>query len=1224
MTLLRGGTLVWIEAVGRVLELALAALLWPLGRAARWLWNHVLAELFGAIADVLLPKRGKRPADTAPPPVKPAAPAPPGPPAAAPVAPPSGPGAPAPPGGPPTVVGKPWWQPAFGRLSWRTSVAFVLFVATAALVTVMRRVDSALQQMHLDGQSAGSALGFPVSFGDLHGSLGYGSASAAIADIRTGWTGYREGVANVTTLDDPYRIARSLVSLDAAFIVLYSLVAIVLMVVLYRRNARTAVPARQQEADRLATMVVSSGVALVLLVAADITEDWQLHQSLIGGGTPFELPPGIALGPLMSLLKLVFGAATVVPAGIVAVTLAVRTGSLWIAVRSARGILYGLLALVVLLNVGIGANQLDDVVRAWDGWRAAWAALACVVLSGTVAGATRRLTGIGMERPAPDAGRSAQPFLLASGALLFVIGLLLDLAGWGWGLEVAGGLLVGLWSLGLAFDRLPDWSECVNKAEAQNQLTGTRTALAALAGAGVGAVLALARAWSLLQVAGAALLGAYAVLIVLAAWLLVRSRHADEAPAARPGPLPERHDLVEIWGARLGRFAGAVVVAMVVVTVARATALDAYVKKEPDWEVLRAPVLAAVAVAAWGTFLSGYRPRRTAPALWTSLWFLFTVAAFAGGFYLFQDEHAVTGAIRTGSMALLLGGFTLVLGLIGLVGSASRRGSFSRYQLSPALRVMNVSRFPMLTFVVAWALIVSVLDPGGFHDIRRLDGRTAQTAPTLYDAWQAFAKSAPATGTARPVVIVSAQGGGIRAAVWTALVMECLFGPGPVAKYGDRCAQGTGTPQTAALAREAKQPLPVFLASGASGGSVGLAAWSARRADLFVDEAGAVTPETVEKALSSDFVAPDVARLLLADVPHTLLAWDETDRAEMLERSWEQAWRPDGSTAPDRGLSRGLRELWSTTHDTKDTTQDWATPVLALNGISVEDDCRFVSSAIDFALPTGAAKPTGSAGATGATGSSPGSTMDGPDDHACRGPVRPDDTRSYTDILPSTSELVDYLCPTEDVPLSTAAHLSARFPYVSPTGRVERRGCDDAKGLVPPPAVSYDADGGLFDNSGAGTAVDAWRALQPLVAQTEPATGPGCYVPIFVQIDNSPPAATVASSADGRPVEPLAPVTATLSQISSREAYARAGAAAAFTRAVSAGGRPVYDSTGKSPQSLWFRITLFGQPGPEPPLGWTLARETVDDMRSQLAASANADAMTAIQQLLKSGALTCH
>jgi hypothetical protein len=407
---------------------------------------------------------------------------------------------------------------------------------------------------------------------------------------------------------------------------------------------------------------------------------------------------------------------------------------------------------------------------------------------------------------------------------------------------------------------------------------------------------------------------------------------------------------------------------------------------------------------------------------------------------------------------------------------------------------------------------------------------------------------------------------------------------------------------------------------------------SARRADLFTDQEGAAIPLTVEDALSADFVAPDVARMLLADVPHALLAWDEADRAEMLERSWEQAWRPDGPTAPDRGLSRGLRELWSDTHAVEDQgkKQDWATPVLALNGISVEDDCRFVSSAVDFALPTGPAKPAASTGATGASsgatgpaGAPPGSTLDGPDDHACRGPVRPDDARSYTDILPSTSELVDYLCPTEDVPLSTAAHLSARFPYVSPTGRVERRGCGDAKGLVPPPAVSYDADGGLFDNSGAGTAVDAWRALQPLVAQAEPATGPGCYVPIYVQIDNSPPAATVASSADGRPVEPLAPVTATLGQVSSREAYARAGAAAAFTRAVSAGGRPVYDSTGKSPQSLWFRITLFGQPGPEPPLGWTLARETVDDMRSQLAASANADAMAAIQKLLTADGLKC-
>ena len=64
----------------------------------------------------------------------------------------------------------------------------------------------------------------------------------------------------------------------------------------------------------------------------------------------------------------------------------------------------------------------------------------------------------------------------------------------------------------------------------------------------------------------------------------------------------------------------------------------------------------------------------------------------------------------------------------------------------------------------------------------------------------------------------------------------------------------------------------------------------------------------------------------------------------------------------------------------------------------------------------------------------------------------------------------------EDVPLSTAAHISARFPYVSPPGRIERRGCPSSEGLVPAPAVSYDADGGLFDNAGSGTAVDTWRA----------------------------------------------------------------------------------------------------------------------------------------------------
>jgi hypothetical protein len=309
---------------------------------------------------------------------------------------------------------------------------------------------------------------------------------------------------------------------------------------------------------------------------------------------------------------------------------------------------------------------------------------------------------------------------------------------------------------------------------------------------------------------------------------------------------------------------------------------------------------------------------------------------------------------------------------------------------------------------------------------RRFDARseTSPEVPTLAQAWTSFAASG-SPGTARPVVLVGAHGGGIRAAVWTSLVMECLFGPGPVRDSGDVCAEGSGEPDQERLGTNADRPLPIFLASGASGGSVGLAAWSARRADLMQDGAAAQTPRRVEDGLNHDFVAPDLARLLLADLPHTLLARDTADRAEMLERGWESAW-PGGDGEPvrpeSRGMSRGLRQLWDVTHE----DSNWGSPVLALNGVSVEDGCRFVASAVDFSLPSQLPSDPRRAGEFG------GADEDQPNDAACRGPVRPDQ-RTATDVLPSTGELVDYLCPSEDVPLSTAAHLSARFPFVSPT-----------------------------------------------------------------------------------------------------------------------------------------------------------------------------------------------
>jgi len=74
---------------------------------------------------------------------------------------------------------------------------------------------------------------------------------------------------------------------------------------------------------------------------------------------------------------------------------------------------------------------------------------------------------------------------------------------------------------------------------------------------------------------------------------------------------------------------------------------------------------------------------------------------------------------------------------------------------------------------------------------------------------------------------------------------------------------------------------------------------------------------------------------------------------------------------------------------------------------------------------------------------------------------------------------------------------------------------------------------------------------------------------------------------------------------------------------VSPSGQSIKFAGGGEPDTLWFRISLFGQPRREPPLGWTLGPETVSNMRSQLKAEENAEQLSNIRKLHTDHALTC-
>ena len=125
----------------------------------------------------------------------------------------------------------------------------------------------------------------------------------------------------------------------------------------------------------------------------------------------------------------------------------------------------------------------------------------------------------------------------------------------------------------------------------------------------------------------------------------------------------------------------------------------------------------------------------------------------------------------------------------------------------------------------------------------------------------------------RSIYLVSAEGGGIRAAYWTALNLARL----------DIATQGRFGEEVAAL-------------SGVSGGSLGIGTWLAAR------DRTDLTPrarlDLITSFLSSDFLSPLVGGFLFLDVPRLLLgpAWPSARRDHVFEKALADRWAEIGRT----------------------------------------------------------------------------------------------------------------------------------------------------------------------------------------------------------------------------------------------------------------------------------------------------------------------------------------
>ena len=531
-----------------------------------------------------------------------------------------------------------------------------------------------------------------------------------------------------------------------------------------------------------------------------------------------------------------------------------------------------------------------------------------------------------------------------------------------------------------------------------------------------------------------------------------------------------------------------------------------------------------------------------------------------------------------------------------------------------SLRVFQLRRLPLVTLLVVWFVVASRLDNGDFHAVRVPDGDAAdraQTVDQLFRCWLAKNNLVP-TGAPEscsdprfaikkhrrvtPLVVVASSGGGMRAAYWTSVVLDCAFELRALSvDPADPC------PKSARMSAH-RRSNTLFATSGISGGSLGLTSYAA----YVASKTGAGTMKWIDDDFDIDSLSPSVAWWFVVEGPRALLHFDSgTDRAEVLERGWERA----NKTLTDRLFT------FSRKHP--------EAPLLLLNSTSVEDGCRFSASVLDANTQTRVGdEPVQryDCRSTAAFDDAFGAATEGsPNDVQTR--------LTENSTLAATRELGDFLCKTgprtatgkSDIRLSTATLLTARFPFVSPAGSLKRQ-CEKKEGEN---ARTFLVDGGYLEPSGASTIVELMNGLMPLIQSHNTEHPDQCVVPYMIQIDNGPSGGAV--SEPHRPQELTVPLSTLQATRGARAANARAVSAYLFNQPFPS---IVIQNKNRIEGEFVNRYAHFlnrAHPGPQAPLGWVLSDYSMENLR-ETQIEENLGALAEVRELFKlsaGGQLRC-
>ncbi|MBN9381106.1 MAG: hypothetical protein J0H74_10085 [Chitinophagaceae bacterium] len=317
------------------------------------------------------------------------------------------------------------------------------------------------------------------------------------------------------------------------------------------------------------------------------------------------------------------------------------------------------------------------------------------------------------------------------------------------------------------------------------------------------------------------------------------------------------------------------------------------------------------------------------------------------------------------------------------------------------IRVSLWLKINLVLFIVVTDLILAISVPNDYHSVRLKP--QPQPSPSLslndyFHSWLLHRKDEILNAPGEyPIFLVNTYGGGIKAAAFTNMTLSYL---------------------DSTLIQNSKNHKSfehyVFSISGASGGTVGAAVQCAYRA-RYLDSPGAYSLDHFRTFYGHDFLTPVLGNMLGRDIWASAAGYPLwRDRSAIQEGLWEGF----GHSSLDISLDQDFNAIWQDTSAT--CRAGFEVPLLFSNTLNVDDGLKGIMAPVGL------------------------SHTDFPGTIFIQERIAALNTQRKKEKDPP-------MCMT----LMTGAFLSARFPFISPSGKIG-------------PGYHF-MDGGAKDNSGAST-----------------------------------------------------------------------------------------------------------------------------------------------------------